>query len=93
MFIKKLIIGILSFYAFEVRRASLKEAHDPFTEQIERSYEDQKKREKKKEKTYDNSKWKKKRSFIDKSYKLRGSHSKDARYSNQRKLRRMYRNG
>lgn len=94
MFIRKLIIGLLSFYAFEVKRSNLRGIQNPFSEtQIVRIFESRKRQLKKKEKAYDNRKWKKKQKFITPAFKLRGTNSKDPRFSNQRKLRRMFRNG
>jgi len=96
MFIKKLIIGILSFYAVEIRRASIKESQSSLGEaSIERLYESRKKREQERKKIslYDKRKWKERKKYHEKHYKLKGTRSKDQRYSNQQKLRRMYRNG
>lgn len=94
MLVKKLIIGLLSFYAVEIRKSSLKSDHPLDSYSIEYSIEKKKKREseKKKRTNYDNRKWKKKKVFKDKKLKIRGTEAKDARYSNQRMLRRMYRN-
>lgn len=97
MFIKKLIIGLLSFYAIEVKRSSLKNENLlSLGFSIERSLETEKKKkresERKQTKLYNNRKWNKRRTYKEKSLKLQGVHSKDARYSNQRTLRRMYRN-
>lgn len=95
MFIKKLIIGILCFYAVEVRRVSIRDEGSSLNEsQIERLYEVRKKREQERKKTraYDKSKWKKRKKYREQHYKLKGTNSKDSRYSNQQKLRRMYRN-
>lgn len=96
MFIKKLIIGILSFYTFEIKRASLKEDGSSLNEsRIERLYESRKKREQERKKTrlYDKRKWKEKKKYREKHYKLKGTRSKDARYSDQQKIRRMFRSG
>lgn len=94
MFIKKLMIGLLSFYAVEVRRVSIKEEGSPLNEsQVERLYKVRKKREQERKKTrlYDKSKWKQRKKYHEQHYKLKGTNAKDARYSNQQKLRRMYR--
>lgn len=96
MFIKKLVIGILSFYVVEVRRVSIKEEGSSLNEsQIERLYEARKKREQERKKTklYDKRKWKERKKYREKHYKLKGTRSKDHRYSDQQKLRRMFRNG
>lgn len=47
---------------------------------------------KRKTKKYKNKKFKKRKYYKPKYYALKGSHSKDSRYSNQQMLRRMYRN-
>ncbi len=47
---------------------------------------------KKRIKKYKNRKFKKRQRFGEKHYKIKGHHAKDHRYSNQRTLRRMYRN-
>lgn len=94
MFIKRLIIGLLSFYAFELRRNNLRGIQNPFSEtQIVRIYESRKRQLKNKEKAYNNRKWKKKKSYLNPTFKLQGTNSKDIRFSNQKKLRRMFRNG
>ncbi len=95
MFIKKLIIGILSFYAVEVRRVSIRDEGSSLNEsQIEHLYEARKKREQERKKTklYDKSKFQPRKKYHEQHYKLKGTNSKDSRYSNQQKLRRMYRN-
>lgn len=95
MLIKKLIIGLLSFYTVEIKRASLKDTGSPLSStSIERLYESRKRREqvKKKTKLYEKRKWKERKKYHEKHYKLKGTTPKDARFSNQQKLRRMYRN-
>lgn len=95
MFIRKLIIGLLSFYAVEVKRSSIKKDEGTSLEiRHERLYEIGKRREakKRKTKTYDNRKWKKKTQFKERSFKISGTQPKDVRYSNQQKIRRMFRN-
>lgn len=42
-------------------------------------------------KKYQNSKWKKKKSYTEKKYKFQNSKPKDHRYSDHQKLRRMFR--
>lgn len=57
-------------------------------------YEDSEKRQKLKKniKRYKNKKFKRKKIYKKKHYKFKGSYAKDSRYSNQKSLRRMYRN-
>jgi Ni/Co efflux regulator RcnB len=95
MLIKKFIIGLLSFYTFEIKRASIQDTGSVLSStSIERLYESRKKREQERKKTklYDKRKWKEKKKYREKHYKLKGTTPKDARFSNQQKLRRMYRN-
>ena len=54
--------------------------------------EDQRQKRKQKKKPYQNKKWKKKKVFHERSWSYRSTRPKDARFSNQQKLRRMYRN-
>lgn len=60
------------------------------TDAIERSFLREKKRHTKRK--YKNRKFKKRRAYKERFHSLRGSHSKDHRYSNQRTLRRMFTN-
>ena len=96
MLIKKLIIGLLSFYAVEIKRSSFKDdgVDTSSTIRVERLYESRKRREqvRRQSKLYDKRKWKEKKKYHEKHYKLKGSNAKDARYSNQQKIRRMFRN-
>jgi Ni/Co efflux regulator RcnB len=95
MLIKKFIIGLLSFYAFDVKRVSLKnDISFHQDEVIEREIETKKKRESEKKKTrlYEKHKWKRKKQYHEQTYKLKGTRPKDHRYSNQQKIRRMFRN-
>lgn len=95
MFVRKLIIGLLSFYAVEVQRYREKhEGLQSFDTQVERLLEEEKKREqiKKKTKLYDKRKWKKKQQFRQKTFAMKGTNPKDVRFSNQQKIRRMFRN-
>lgn len=96
MFIKKLIIGILSFYTVEIKRPLQEKSFDLFpSSSIELTYEAQKKREKekRKERLYDKRKWKQRKKYTERTYKIKGTRPKDVRFSNQQKIRRMFRNG
>ncbi|GEM_PF-887623 len=91
MLIRKLIVGLLSFYFLEFNQfRSINQSSSP--EVVELFWEKKKQKEKKKSRLYDNRKWKKKKRFKEKSISLKGTHAKDRRYSNQKLLRRMYRN-
>lgn len=54
--------------------------------------EDRKNKLKRKRRKYKNKKYQKRARFRQKKYKFKGSVPKDKRFSNQRALRRMYRN-
>lgn len=54
--------------------------------------ENRERNKRRKKNKYRNSKRKQKKQFNNKHYKLKGSKAKDARYSNHRKIRRMFRN-
>jgi len=91
MLIRKLIVGLLSFYFLEFNQ--YRSTDQPSSsEVVELFWEKKKQKEKKKSRHYDNRKWKKKKRFKEKSISLKGTHSKDRRYSNQKLLRRMFRN-
>ncbi len=64
------------------------------TESIERLFEKEDHREKRKKKRrhYRRGKFKKRQRFRQKHFALKGSHSKDHRYSHQKKIRRMHTN-
>lgn len=96
MFLKKLIIGLLSFYVFDPKSAPhVQKLINSIEYVIEREIEIVKKRrkEKKQSQKYDNRKYKKKHVYQKINFKISGTRAKDVRYSNQQKLRRMYRNG
>jgi hypothetical protein len=92
MLLKKLIIGLLSFYVVEVKKSSNRNLTAFPDFHIERVYEEKKKKLKIREKTYENKKWKKKSKYKNHTLKWQGSHPKGVRFSNQKSLRRMYRN-
>ncbi len=94
MFIKKLIIGLLSFYAVEIKRASVRGETPSFEVKHERLYEAERRREtrRKKVRLYDKRKWKKKKQYKEKTFAYKGTNPKDVRFSNQQKIRRMFRN-
>ena len=59
---------------------------------IELEFEDKKQKTKKRRRRYRNYKFKKRKKFKDRHFKFQTSNPQDHRYSNQMKLRRMYRN-
>ena len=86
---------MLTFYTVEIKRSSLRDTGFIYNEtSIEREYEVHKKRiqERKKTRLYDKRKWKRKKKYHEKHYKLEGSRPKDVRFSNQQRIRRMFRN-
>lgn len=95
MLIKKLIIGLLSFYAFDFKRqASREDVSWNASSFVERSVEEKKKKEaeRKKIKLNERKKYIPKDPYVQKTLKIKGSNPKDLRFSNQKRLRRMYRN-
>jgi len=59
---------------------------------VERELEEKKKKNRKKQKQYKNKKFKKRRDYRQKYIRFLGTKSKSHRHSNQKQLRRMYRN-
>lgn len=59
---------------------------------FELEYEDKKQKNKRRQRRYKNRKYKKRKKYREKQFNLKGTNSKDHRHSNQRGLRRMYRN-
>lgn len=94
MLIRKIIIVILSFYFYDPKARFQKKLAPAFLEEIVFSIEKKRirKKEKKKERAYKNSKWKKKKQYRNKALAFSGINPKDNRFSNQRTLRRMFRN-
>ena len=87
-----LFAGVFSFFYINLRlfRRTSRGDFSPAATSIEIT--DQKEKLKPKKRKYKNKKYKKKKDYQQKSYRLKGSYAKDKRYSNQRLLRRMYRN-
>lgn len=94
MFFKKLVIGLLSFWAFEIRKTSRQIEFSVNETVYEREIEDHKKREikKRKERHYPKGKKRRKTDYKVKTYAYQDSRARDHRFSNQQKLRRMFRN-
>lgn len=94
MFIKNLIIGLLSFYFFDPKKNGFRHAEElQFSVQIERLFEKRKQRESERKKAglYPKRKWLPRKIYVDRTYKIKGNNPKNKRYSNQQMLRRMYR--
>lgn len=94
MLLRKIIIGILSFYFYDPKKYFQKEINLESSEQIVLTLEKKKKREeeRRKSRSYKNKKWKKKKEYREKTFAIKGKEAKDKRFSNQQLLRRMYRN-
>ncbi len=86
-----LIAGVFSIFYIDLKPVFRTRRHNESSITIE--LEDQKEKRKQKRKKYKNKKFKEK-TFFRKKHKnhLKGTHAKDHRYSNHKKLRRMYRN-
>jgi len=93
MFIKKLIIGILCFYTIDTRTRFRNSWVNRFTHSIEYSFETTRKKEieRRKSRSYKNKKWSERKKYKQKTFALKGTRAKDHRYSDQQKIRRMFR--
>ena len=92
---KNLTIVFVGFFSFVFvdlnllrRTRSLKSTSLLLTNELT----DNKKKNKQKKRHYPNKKYNKRRTYKSKTIKLKGTKPRDHRYSNQKKLRRMYRN-
>ena len=94
MFIKKLIIGFLSFYTIDVNRLQRRNQVLSQSTSVEYSIEviRKKEQERRKKRSYKNKKWSERKKYQQKTFALKGTKAKDHRYSNQQKIRRMFRN-
>lgn len=85
-----LIAGLFSFFYIDLNRFR-KSSHGVFSvDSISIRLSDQKEKLKRKQRKYKNRKYKKKRVYQQKHYKLKGTHAKDSRYSNQNDIRLMH---
>ncbi len=87
-----LITGLIGFFSFDLNafRRSRREGHAPVRVEIELT--DQKEKLKRTQRRYKNQKFKKRKNYVNRRFKYQDTRPKDARYGNQRTLRRMYRN-
>jgi predicted membrane metal-binding protein len=85
-----LVAGVFSFFYIDLRR--FRKSYLNVSEDTAISIELSQKSEKlkRKQRQYKNKKYKKRRSYQQKHYKLKGTKSKDSRYSNQKDIRRMH---
>lgn len=85
-----LIAGTFSFFTVDLRLFR-KSCTDVYQEDsISMELLERKEKLKRKQKKYKNNKYKKRRKYQQKHYKLKGTHTKDKRYSNQKDIRRMH---
>lgn len=97
---QKLILAILSFYAVDVKRIHRATSTVLVTPAVgvELLYEEKKKRdterkkERKQTRPYPKGKRRKKKQFAERKWSYQSSQPRDVRFSNQQKLRRMFRN-
>lgn len=87
-----LLVAVFSFFLFDPRLFRRRQSLFSEREGISASLDYKKALKKRLERRYKNKKFKKRKKYIEKTYRLKGSQSKDSRYSNQRSLRRMYQN-
>ncbi len=87
-----LLSGILSFFCVDLQLFRRGSRDIYFGESISIEISDQREKRKRKTRKYKNKKYKKTKKYSQKQYKFQGTKAKDLRYSNQRLLRRMYRN-
>lgn len=92
-FMKLILFYGLSLIYFDLGALKKRRVGSVFSESIEHELSVERRKLKKKRRLYSNKKYKPKRRFKKLNLKLQGSHAKDIRYSNQKMLRRMYRNG
>ncbi|PIK16395.1 hypothetical protein [Halobacteriovorax sp. JY17] len=86
------IIGALNYVLFDLKhsRRNFSLRSSSTTSSI--TYEDRKKKIKELQRKYKNRKFKKRKFYVRKDLKLKGSNPKAKRFTNQKALRRMYRN-
>ncbi len=93
---KKILFSLFTFFVVDVTR--LRSEEEPVSSLPAVSIEDlrserqKRQTERKKQRLYDKNKWKKRRDYRERTYKYQSTKSRDSRYSNQKSLRRMYRN-
>lgn len=87
-----LVATIFSFIYIDLNVIRKNRHINYVTTEISTTLTTKKKRLKQKQKRYNNSKYKQKKKYRQKFCKNYNSESKDHRYSNQRSIRRMYRN-
>lgn len=85
-----IIAGLFSFFYIDLSRFRKSTGRDFSVESTSIELSEQKEKLRRKQRKYKNRKYKKRRVFQQKHYKLKGTHAKDTRYSNQKDIRRMH---
>ena len=88
-----IVIGTINYVLFDLQTSRRAIPSKKSAIETGLTHEDRKKRIKKLKRKYKNRKYKKKNSYIRKELSLKGSTPKANRFTNQKSLRRMYRNG
>lgn len=84
------LAGIFSFVYIDLNLFRKTSQGILLKETVSLEYSKTKEKLKRKQRRYKNKKYKRRKFYQQKHYKLKGTHSKDSRYSNQRDIRRMH---
>jgi len=87
-----LFAGLFSFFYIDLRLFRNTRVGNHSSTLISTELADRKEKQKRKARKYKNKKYQKRKKYRLKSYSLKGTKAKDHRYSNQKTLRRMFRN-
>jgi hypothetical protein len=88
-----IVIGAISYVLFDLQTSRRTSPTKNSPVETGLTHENKKKKVKKLKRKYKNRKYKKRNSYIRKELSLKGSSPKANRFTNQKSLRRMYRNG
>ncbi len=88
-----LIAGLFNYFLFDLNLFRNHRLHSSTRESNSFEFTDQKEKIKKIQRKYKKRKYNKKTIYLNKQVSYRDSNPRDGRFSNQRSLRRMYRNG
>ena len=83
-------VGLLSFFSIDLNLFRRRERGYSNNTGTSIEATDKKEKHKQKKRKNQNRKYKRKQYYRQKHYSLKGSHSKDSRYSNQKDIRRMH---
>tara|TARA_Y100000748_G_scaffold225242_1_gene189728 strand:+ start:444 stop:716 length:273 start_codon:yes stop_codon:yes gene_type:complete len=87
-----IVVGLFSFFYVDLNLFRQRSPGNNNKVSISIEVNDQKEKLKRKRQNYKNKKYKKKIVYKKQHFALKGTHAKDKRFSNQKTLRRMYRN-